>query len=207
MAEKDDLNLEKYPEEFQRFLKKELEIVKSLVQKNDKVLDVGCGTGRAMLEVSPVVSEYVGIDIGEDYLSKARKTADKFDNSKVIKLNVENLSELFKENEFDKSFCLFNTISCFKEYKKALKEIYKVTKDKFYFSVCAKGGKKIRQKYYDMIKVEVRFDENETAHSSAWGEVRAFSEDEIKEMCEETGFKIEEINMMHGHSYGVVVKK
>jgi len=40
MAEKDELNLAKYPKEFQKFLEKEMEIVKSFVRDGSKVLDV-----------------------------------------------------------------------------------------------------------------------------------------------------------------------
>jgi len=207
IIEKDELNLEKYPKEFQKFLKKEVEIVKELVNSKDKVLDVGCGNGRAIPEISPLVSKYVGIDIDEDYLSQARVLAKKFKNSRIIKLNVENLSDSFKENEFDKSFCLFNTISCFKNYKKALKEIYYVTKNKFYFSVCAKGSKKIRQEYYDMIGVEVKFDKSETSYSKAWGQVKAFDEDEIKTFCKEIGFKIEKIILINEYSYCIIAYK
>lgn len=207
MAEKDTLNLERYPEEFQKFLKKEIEMVKNFVNSRDKVLDVGCGTGRAMINVSPIVSKYVGIDIDEDYLSQAKALASKFENSEIEELSVYNLSKTFNENEFDKSFCLFNTISCFKDYRKALEEIYYITKDKFYFSVCAKGSKEIRQKYYDMIGVEAGFDENETSFSSAWGQVRAFSEKEIKSLCEEIGFKVEKIILLEGYAYGITVSK
>lgn len=207
MTEKDELNLERYPKEFQKFLKKEVEIVKELVNSNDKVLDVGCGNGRAIPEISPLVLEYVGIDIDENYLFQARVLTKKFKNSHIVKLNVENLSDSFKENEFDKSFCLFNTISCFKNYKKALKEIHYVTKNKFYFSVCAKGSKKIRQEYYDSIGVKARFDKDETSYSSAWGQVRAFNENEIKKICKEIGFKIEKIILIEGYSYGIIVSK
>ncbi len=207
MVKKDELNLEKYPKEFQRFLKKEMEIVQNLVREDDKVLDIGCGAGRAIPKISPLVSEYVGIDIDEEYLSKAKKIARKFDNSKVIKLNVETLSELFKKNEFDTSFCLFNTMGCFENYKKALKEIYNVTKNKFYFSVCAKGSKKLRQEYYNRIGVKAKSDKNETFYSSAWGQVKAFSKDEIKEVCEKIGFKIEKNILIEGYGYGIIVSK
>jgi len=207
MAEKDELNLKRYPKEFQIFLNKEIKIIKNFVGVNDKVLDVGCGTGRVIPEISPLVLEYVGIDIDEEYLSKAKKISEEFGNSKVIKLNVENLSESFKENEFDKSFCLFNTISCFKDYRKALREIYRVTKNKFYFSVCSKGSKKIRQKYYNMIGVNVKFDKDETSYSSAWGQVKAFNENEIRGICEEIGFKIEKIILVSGYSYCIIVSK
>jgi len=207
IVEKDELNLERYPKEFQKFLKKEVEIVKELVNSDDKVLDIGCGKGRAIPEISPLVSEYLGIDIYDNYLFQARVFAKKFENSRIVKLNVENLSDSFIDNVFYNSFCLFNTISCFKNYKKALKEIYHVTKNKFYFSVCAKGSKNIRQKYYDMIGVEVKFDKNETAYSKAWGQVKAFNEDEIKTLCKEIGFKIKKIILINGYGYGVIVCK
>mgnify|MGYP001565071644 FL=1 len=207
MTQKDDLDIEKYPKKFQVYLKEEIKILKNFVKENNKVLDVGCGTGRAIPEISPLVSRYVGIDIDEKYLSEAKKTSKAFDNVKIIKLNVENLSKMFKENEFDKSFCLFNTISCFKDYNKALKEIHKVTKDKFYFSVCAKGSKDLRQEYYDSIGVKVKFDKNETSYSSAWGEVKAFSKEEIKLVLEKVGFKIEKIILIEGYSYCIIASK
>lgn len=207
MPQRDDLELKKYPKEFQTYLKKEIKILKNFVKKNDKVLDVGCGTGRAMPEVCPIVSQYIGIDIDEKYLLEAKKISKEFNNSKIIKLNVENLSKKFKENEFNKSFCLFNSLCCFKNPEKALKEIYKVTKSKFYLSVCAKGSKKLRQKYYDSIGVKVRFDENETSYSSAWGQVKAFSKEEIKETLGKIGFKIEKIILAEGYSYCIIAKK
>lgn len=207
MVEKDDLDLKKYPKEFQVYLKKEIEILKKFVGKKDKVLDVGCGTGRSISEISPLVSEYVGIDIDKKYLSEAEKISKRFDNVEIIELNVENLSKLFKENEFDKSFCLFNTLCCFKDYNKALKEIYKITKNKFYFSVCAKGSQKIRQEYYDKIGVKVRFDKDETSYSSAWGEVKAFSKDEITNLLEEVDFKVDEIILVEGYSYCITARK
>ncbi len=207
MAQKDDLDIEKYPKKFQVYLKKEIEILRKFVGKKDKVLDIGCGTGRAIPNISQLVSNYVGIDIDEEYLLKAKKISKAFDNVKIIKLNVENLSKMFKENEFDKSFCLFNTMSCFKDYNKALKEIYKVTKSKFYFSVCAKGSKYLRQEYYDSIGVKVKFDKNETSYSSAWGEVKAFSKEEIKEILDKIGFKIEKIVLVEGYSYCIIASK
>ncbi|MFC1682472.1 class I SAM-dependent methyltransferase [Nanoarchaeota archaeon] len=207
MAKKDELNLEKYPEKFQKFLKEEIEIVKQFVKTSDKVLDIGCGAGRAIVDISPLVSKYVGIDIDEHYLSQAKVLADKFDNSEVIKLDVENLSDKFNENEFDKTFCLFNTLGSFKDYQKALKEIYHVTKNKFYFSVVAKGTKKIRQEYYNMIGVKVRFDDEETSYSSAWGEVKAFNEKEIRNFCKEVGFKIEKIDLIEEYSYTIIAFK
>ena len=133
MAQRDELNTNKYPKEFQRFLKKEIEIIKKLVKKEDKVLDVGCGTGRAISKISPHVLKYIGIDIDEHYLSQAKAIAMKFKNVKIRKLDVENLTNSFNENEFDITFSLFDTISILNDFKKALKQIHYVTKDKILF--------------------------------------------------------------------------
>src|SRR3989338_10164820 len=103
MAAKDHLDLKKYLKEFQEFLKEELEIVKKFVNDKDKVLDVGCGAGRAIPEISHLVSEYTGIDIDEEYLSQARNLSKEFANLKIINLDVEKLSTLFEKNKFDKS--------------------------------------------------------------------------------------------------------
>lgn len=201
------LDIEKYPEEFKRFLKGEMNIVRDFIDREDHVIDIGCGTGRAIPIISPKVKEYVGIDIDKEYLPEAKNEAKKIPNSRVRELSVYNLSREFKENEFDKSFCLFNTVPLFEDIKKALREIYYVTRDKFYFSVCAKGSTKIRQKYYDLMNIEVNFDKNETSHSKVWGKVFAYSEDEIHSLLNEVGFKIEKITIFEDYSFGIIASK
>lgn len=65
--------------------------------KDDKVLDAGCGYGRA----SQWFSNYTGVDLSPDLLAKAREF---YPYKNFIQARLENLP--FEDNEFDMAFCI-----------------------------------------------------------------------------------------------------
>ena len=57
------------------------------IQKNDKILDLGCGTGRNVLLMNKYVSEdslLVGLDISEDMEKQFNDNCGQFSNIKFI---------------------------------------------------------------------------------------------------------------------------
>lgn len=74
-------------------------IIEALIDKNDRVLDAGCGYGRMSTLFNQ--NNYVGVDFSPDFINWSAK-----DNSKY-KFVCSNLKSLpFKDKEFDWSFCV-----------------------------------------------------------------------------------------------------
>ena len=96
------------------------------VQKSDKIVDVGSGTGDLIqLILKKKISNTIySVDLNSEMLNLGKKKF-KNNNVKFIKANAENLP--FKDNIFDKyiiSFCLRNISNI----NKALLESYRILK-------------------------------------------------------------------------------
>ncbi len=98
------------------------------VDKNTKLLDVGCGTG---LSAKVFDCDITGIDPSEQLLKQCP--------FKTIKANAENLP--FKDNEFDVVIAV-TCIQNFKDINQGLREIKRVGKNKFALTVLKKSNKK-----------------------------------------------------------------
>lgn len=100
-------------------------IIKHLNIKNEKVLDVGCGTAF----YSNLFKNYTGIDNSKEMI-KAKK--------ECIYGNAEKLP--FKDKSFDAVICI-TSIHNFKDIKKAISEIKRVCRNKIAISVLKKAKK------------------------------------------------------------------
>lgn len=78
-----------------------LDILLSKINKNSRILDIGCADGRFSLRVAPFVKEIIGIDLSRGMLKIARKKQKeiKIKNAKFLYAN--NNRARFKENYFD----------------------------------------------------------------------------------------------------------
>lgn len=65
--------------------------------KDDKVLDAGCGYGRA----SQWFNDYTGVDLSPDLLAIAKK---EYPDKKFIQSKLDKLP--FEDDEFDMAFCI-----------------------------------------------------------------------------------------------------
>lgn len=75
---------------------------KKLLNKNSKVLDIGCGTGRHLLEFSKLTPYLTGTDISSKMLDYAKEKLKNVSEAKFIHGNwMENFT---KEKEFDLVF-------------------------------------------------------------------------------------------------------
>lgn len=72
--------------------------IKKIIQPNSSVIDVGCGTGRFSFYVADKAAKVVGIDLSEKNINTAKRTFEKYSNSKISFLH-SNLSELVKTNQ------------------------------------------------------------------------------------------------------------
>ena len=75
------------------------------IKQNDKILDLGCGTGRNILLMNKYVSDdslLTGLDISEDMENQFNFNCKQFSNIKFINKRIDQLFEL--DQKFDKVF-------------------------------------------------------------------------------------------------------
>jgi ubiquinone/menaquinone biosynthesis C-methylase UbiE len=88
----------------------ELDFVLSLIdiKPGDKILDIGCGTGRHSIELSRRGLNVLGIDPSEVMIAAAReRAAGESNNQEFLQMKGEDFQRI---NEFDASICLFTTL-------------------------------------------------------------------------------------------------
>lgn len=81
-------------------------LVDLAIEENDKVLDVGCGTGSATVAAAEKAKEVVGIDLSPDMIQLAKKKVEKkcIGNTCLFSSSVEDYSP---EELFDKVISSF----------------------------------------------------------------------------------------------------
>lgn len=129
---------------------KKVELIKNYLKPNaeDKLLDVGCGTG---LTTEPWPCKRYGVDPAKKLIAKARQKHE-------IEYKIAPAENIpYPDNFFDYVISV-TAIQNFEDIEKGLKEIKRVGKDKFILSALKKSSKA------GMIKelIERLFDVKET---------------------------------------------
>lgn len=130
---------------------KKLELIKKYlkVKRDEKLLDVGCGTG---LTTSPWKCKRYGIDPSKKLLEKAKK---KYPD---IKLKLASAEKIPFKNKFFDVIISVTALQNFTNLEKALKEMKRVGKNKFVFTFLKKSKKQKKidstiKKYFKVKKI------------------------------------------------------
>ena len=116
------------PPRIKQYLNAEIQFVISNFHDTDLALELGCGYGRVMKEVSQFVPWIIGNDISKGSLELARSYMESCQNYAVFLMDASQMS--FRSCIFDAVFCIQNGISAFGVNKKCLiAESIRVTKD------------------------------------------------------------------------------
>ncbi|MFQ5758558.1 MAG: class I SAM-dependent methyltransferase [Candidatus Bathyarchaeia archaeon] len=116
------------PPRIKQYLDAEIHFVISNLQGMELVLELGCGYGRVMEEVSQFVPWIIGNDISKESLELAGSYMESCQNYAVFLTDASQMS--FRSCIFDAVFCIQNGISAFGVNKKRLiAESIRVTKD------------------------------------------------------------------------------
>ena len=116
------------PPRIKQYLNAEIQFVISNLHDTDLALELGCGYGRVMKEVSQFVPWIIGNDISKGSLELARSYMESCQNYAVFLMDASQMS--FRSCIFDAVFCIQNGISAFGVNKKRLiAESIRVTKD------------------------------------------------------------------------------
>ena len=159
----------------------------------NKVLDLGCGTGIILKEISSKNSsvELFGLDLSENMIAQATRRLGTA--AKLTVGDAENLPYL------DNTFNLVCCVESFHHYpnpKKALSEINRVLKKGGLFLLCDTWtGSPLRQ----IMNFFIRFSND--------GDVHIYSENEIKRLLVATGFSMVSWQLITNHAYLSISKK
>lgn len=201
------LDVQSFPEEFKRFLEHESLAVSSFVAGANSALDVGCGEGRAIPLVAPLVGKYTGIDIDDQRLERASEYKQNHTNASIHKIDACDIVSKLGKKSFSKSISLFNTIGCVRDPLKVLINMGEATIDSMFFTVMEKGTLRIREKYYQQLGIDYSIDPfTETIRSGVWCESRAYTLRDIEYVCSLAGLKIVESGIFANLSRYVIAE-
>jgi len=133
----------------------------SLVPKNARVLDVGCGSGRDVQYFLEYNLSPIGIDISHEMINEAKTRVPTGDFKKMDMRNLK-----FKENTFDAIWACASLYHITrKELPSVLQDFNKLLKDKglLFISVKEGDGSKIirKEKYKDLPRLFVYYNKSE----------------------------------------------
>ncbi len=187
------------------FLPTDMKEMACLIDKNDKILDLGCGNGIFYEAVQSPRTQYTGLDSSEKLIEIARSRYP--DGYFVV---TEPFDELpFLSNSFDKIFCL-SVIHHIPSQKLRLKFLSSIK------NVLADHGKLILTSWNATTKMSEWWRENMKKYDisgldqndiyfpmkNSAGEIEmeryihCFSETELSDLLQSAGFEIEEIKIM-----------
>ncbi len=112
--------------EFSGHPSKAVDLILPELEKDDKILDLGCGSGRDCFFLARKGIKVTGIDISGVAIEKAREFAKK--ENLDIQFDVGNIEELpYEDKSFDKVISAYTIQDT--DIEKVSKEIHRVLKD------------------------------------------------------------------------------
>lgn len=158
-----------------------------LKNKNGKILDVGCGSGRNFLNSKNL--KWHGTDFSKEMIKHAKKRAGKLQiEVELKKADGDNIP--FEDNYFDVVLC-YAVLHCIKspaKRKKTLEEIFRIMKPgaEALISVWGKKSPRLKNKEKECF-VPWTIKENEGKQNRY---TYLFDLEELEKLAEEVGFKI-----------------
>ena len=135
------MNFIKYSEYYDSFYekkkyKKECQFISKILKlnKNDKLIDIGCGTGSHIVHFAKNCKEICGVDRSKYMLSHAKKKIFKLNLNKKVSFKLCDITKIRTNNKYDKAIILFHTLSYINNEKDLKNFFYYISK------ILKKGG-------------------------------------------------------------------
>jgi Methylase involved in ubiquinone/menaquinone biosynthesis len=162
------------------------EIFSPALDKEDKIINIGCGAGGLSRKLAQVVNEgkVVGIDISEGYIKKLNRSKEraKLGDYKSLVFVLASAEDIpYPDNYFDRTV-VSESFGFWSEPEKGLKEIKRTLKP---------GGKLYIINSYKGAQVWVRISVKVFNSISASGE-KPYTSQEYREFFERAGFTVVE---------------
>ena len=101
------------PARVKQYLQSEIDFVLEMIRTNNSVLELGCGYGRVLSQLTKKSDDIWGIDTSLSSLRYAKKYINNLSKINLCTMNAISLG--FYNNTFDIVLCLQNGLSAFKE--------------------------------------------------------------------------------------------
>ncbi len=179
-------------ESFKRFFIREKEFLEKNISENSLILDIGCGAGDIDKFLSDKVRKIVSIDNDKDALDKFKLNTKNNPNIEILFMDAENLR--FGEETFDIIIMMGTTFCNLGNTKnKILSEIKRVLKVNgfFIFSIYNEDALDKRLEIYKKYWKGFQQKNGTIFYKDIISE--QFSKEEITDILEDAGFRINEI--------------
>ncbi len=115
------------PPRVKQYLEEEINHLLASIRPGDRVLDVGCGYGRAAFSLAEAAADVIGIDVAADSIALARRLGSHKPGPEFVVMDATCMG--FKSQVFDVLGCIQNGICAFGVDKATLlKEMVRVTR-------------------------------------------------------------------------------
>lgn len=112
---------------YENAYKKTVKRSAAFLKKEDRVFEIGCGTGVATIPLSKYVKEITATDISENMIQKAREKAKDQSKDNIV-FQTGELTEMEVEPESYDAVAAYNVLLYMKNQEEVLKKIYEILK-------------------------------------------------------------------------------
>jgi ubiquinone/menaquinone biosynthesis C-methylase UbiE len=167
------------------------EIIKRLSEEHNlgDVVEFGCGTGYFTKVIAKNAKDVIATDLSDEMLEVTRTQLKEFKNITIQKADCENVS--FPSGKFDTIF-MANVIHFIKNPPKALRESYRILKDKGLLLLVDYTGYSMKR--FEKMKLGIRFIKK-CGIPPRYFQTN-LSPEELCSLAEVAGFKIEKIQLI-----------
>lgn len=201
-----------------------LENILPVLIESERVLDVGCGTGRHLRVLAERGISCLGVDSKKEFIEVARKECAKIPQAKYICADYRDLAKHCQTESFDVALSLFGSIGHvpWNDEVRLFQDIGSSLKSGGYFILQHENIIWHAQKYDDhwwyeigdlvrlghsmfnatsgLLEVEEKLFRNSEAHKSKHWSVRIYALSEIAALFSQAGLTIEKVTDEYGNS-------
>ena len=158
------------------------------------VLDVGCGEGRYLRKLAPIVGKITGIDFSEQLVALAKQSTSHLNNVTIILGSAEHLTTLVQKT-FTYGLLAWNTIGNIPQelHRSIFENLAQVIEKKVFISTfqCSSAVMEERLRYYAKTGFKVdSIDGNQVILEGGLHHANAYSLSYFQDLLESTGFSI-----------------
>lgn len=192
--------LRNLPESYKKWFEEEKKYLQKTITLDAKVLEVGCGNGRSILDVLSKTKNIVGIDHDDRAVADAKNNFSQYPSIKIIKADATQLP--FNKEEFDFVICM-TTFANFADKKfKVLEEMKRVLKEsgKIIISVFSEDALGERMKIYKATGVKIKEIKNGTViFDESLGDniSEQFTKEQLEDIFSRANLKIEDMTKVN----------